>query len=202
MVSYSWDLPLGHQNGLVGKLTSGWNLSGVTTIQGGQPLTIIDSRGGGIFGLAGATALLASRAQLAPGATYSDLATQGGVESRLGGLSGGPGYFNTAALTTIPVIGGNGTAGTGGTGWGNAGVGIIRGPGQLNFDTTVAKTTRVGGIHENAALQFRAEFFNLFNHPQFAVPVGLNFGAPGNFGQITSTSVNPRLIQLALKYIF
>jgi hypothetical protein len=51
-------------------------------------------------------------------------------------------------------------------------------------------------------LQFRAEFFNMFNHPQFNIPVGLNFGAPGNFGQITSTSVNPRLIQLALKYVF
>jgi hypothetical protein len=64
------------------------------------------------------------------------------------------------------------------------------------------KRTVVGGNHENSALQFRAEFFNMFNHPQFDVPVGLNFGAPGNFGQITSTSVNPRLIQPALKYIF
>ena len=60
--------------------------------------------------------------------------------------------------------------------------------------------TRVGGIHEDASLQFRAEFFNLFNHPQFAVPA--NNLALGSFGQITATSVNPRLIQLALKYIF
>jgi hypothetical protein len=58
----------------------------------------------------------------------------------------------------------------------------------------------VGGIHENATLQFRAEFFNLFNHSQFSNPAS-NVGA-GNFGQITSTSVNPRLMQLALKYIF
>ena len=79
---------------------------------------------------------------------------------------------------------------------------MILGPGQFNFDTTLGKTTRVGGIHEDAMLQFRAEFFNLFNHPQFNIPAGLNFGAPGNFGQITSTSVNPRLVQLALKYVF
>jgi hypothetical protein len=80
-------------------------------------------------------------------------------------------------------------------------VGIIMGPGQFDFDTTIVKQTRVGGIHEDSVLQFRAEFFNLFNHPQFNIPVGLN-AAAGGFGQITSTSVNPRLIQLALKYVF
>jgi len=202
VINYSYEIPSGGVKGALGVLARGWSLSGVTTIQGGQPLSIVDSRGGGIYGLSGATALLASTAQIAPGFTYADLVTPGGVESRLGGASAGPGYINTAALTTIPVIGGNGTPGTGGTGWGNTGVGIIYGPGQFDFDATLAKTTRVGGIHENSTLQFRAEFFNLFNHPQFAIPVGLNFGAPGNFGQITSTSVNPRLIQLALKYVF
>ena len=203
VLSYGWDIPAGHARGALGVLVNGWNLSGVTTIQGGQPLSIIDSRGGGIFGLAGATALLASRAQMASGSTYANLVTSGGVESRLGGPSGGPGYINASALTTIPIIGADpNVPGTGGTGWGNSGVGVIFGPGQFNFDTTLGKTTRVGGIHEDATLQFRAEFFNLFNHPQFNIPAGLNFGAPGNFGQITSTSVNPRLVQLALKYVF
>ena len=87
-----------------------------------------------------------------------------------------------------------------GFGRGNSGVGIVLGPGQANFDATLSKITRVGGIHENANLQFRAEFFNVFNHPQFSNPA--NNLANGNFGQITSTSVNPRLVQLALKYIF
>jgi len=49
-------------------------------------------------------------------------------------------------------------------------------------------------------LQFRAEFFNLFNHPQFANPA-MDAGS-GNFGQITSAAVNPRLTQFALKYVF
>ncbi len=71
---------------------------------------------------------MASTAEIAPGYTYGQLVTTGGVESRLGSASGGPGYINSAALTTIPVVG-NGTAGTGDTGWGNTGVGIIVGPG-------------------------------------------------------------------------
>jgi hypothetical protein len=142
-------------------VVAGWTLAGITTIQGGQPLSIFDSRGGAIYGMAGATAVGTSRAQIAPGSSYADLVTPGGVESRLGGLSGGPGYINTNALIPIPVIGGNATPGTGGTGWGDSGVGEILGPGQFNFDTTLAKTTRVGGLREDAALQFRAEFFNL-----------------------------------------
>jgi hypothetical protein len=66
---------------------------------------------------------------------------------------------------------------------------------------TLGKTMRVGEIHENSTLQFRAEFFNLFNHPQFSNPT-LTFNSVATFGTITSASVNPRLVQLALKYVF
>lgn len=86
------------------------------------------------------------------------------------------------------------------TGFGNEGIGQFIGPGQFNWDMSIIKNTTVGGIHEDAVLQFRAEFFNAFNHPQFNNPVVTANTA--NFGQITSTSVNPRLIQLALKYTF
>ncbi len=88
-----------------------------------------------------------------------------------------------------------------GTGWGNGGYGILLGPGQFNFDATIQKTTRVGGIHEDANLTFRTEFFNIFNHPQFNNPASVDV-SKSTFGQITSTSVNPRLIQFALKYVF
>jgi hypothetical protein len=61
----------------------------------------------------------------------------------------------------------------------------------------------VGGIHEDATLVFRTEFFNTFNHPQFSNPAVVDVSkATSTFGQITSTSVNPRLIQFALKYVF
>jgi hypothetical protein len=65
---------------------------------------------------------------------------------------------------------------------------------------SLTKTTVVGGINEGATLQFRSESFNTFNHAQFNNPAA-NV-ALGTFGQITSTSVNPRLIQFALKYSF
>ncbi len=59
------------------------------------------------------------------------------------------------------------------------------------------------GIHEDATLVFRTEFFNMFNHPQFANPTGSQTDvSKSTFGQITSTAVNPRLIQFALKYVF
>jgi hypothetical protein len=76
------------------------------------------------------------------------------------------------------------------------------GPPQHNWDLNIAKTTVVGGLRENATLQFRAEFYNAFNHPQFGNPAGSNFNALGTFGRITSMAVNPRLIQFALKYSF
>jgi hypothetical protein len=201
VINYTYEIP-SRLKGPLGVLTRGWSVSGITTIQDGNPLTIWDSRGGAIFGQpATGGGGLASTAEIAPGMTYADLSTSGGVQSRLGGASGGPGYFNTSALTTIPIVGATpGVPGTGGTGYGNTGTGIILGPGEFNFDTAFAKATRVGGIHENAVLQFRAEFFNLFNHPQFSNPA--NDAGSGNFGQITSASVNPRLTQFALKYVF
>jgi hypothetical protein len=66
----------------------------------------------------------------------------------------------------------------------------------------------VGGLNEAASLEFRAEFFNAFNHPQFANPGSSLTRDPktqlptGSFGLIQATSVAPRLIQFGLKYIF
>jgi hypothetical protein len=195
-INYSWDIPFGKHEGLVGKFTNGWSLAGVTVVQDGLPLTITDTRGGAIYGTVNT-----STAQFATGMTAANVATSGGDEARLGGaINGGPGWFNKAAFSTVPVVGAiNGVGG--GTGWGNSGVGINLGPGQFNFDSSIVKTTKVGGLHEDAALVFRAEFFNAFNHAQFNTPVSTDVSSP-TFGQITQTAVNPRLIQFALKYVF
>ena len=197
VLTYDYRIATGSLKGASKTVLGGWGLSGVTTIQSGTPLTIVDTRGGAIYGLS------TSRAQLSPGFTYDSILTTGGIEERLGGKGSTNGFFvtgTTPAFTTVPVIGGNGTAGTGGAGWGNSGIAPVRGPGQFNFDVSASKVTRMPGI-ENSQLQFRAEFFNIFNHPQFNNP-GSNVAVAGSFGQITSASVNPRLIQLALKYIF
>ena len=73
----------------------------------------------------------------------------------------------------------------------------LRGPHRSNLDFAVGKKTAIVGERLNA--EFRAEFFNIFNHAQFALPT-LNIQDP-NFGQITST-YDPRIIQLALRLTF
>ena len=185
---------MGNHDGFLGKVASGWNVAGVTVVQDGTPLTITDSRGGSIYGY-GAGSVITSTAEFVAGMGPANVATPGGVEARLGGtVLGGPGYFNKTAFGTTPVIGN-------GTGYGNSGFGILLGPGQFNFDATIQKTTRVGGIREGATLVFRTELFNVFNHPQFNNPGTVDV-SKSTFGQITSSSVNPRLIQFALKYVF
>jgi hypothetical protein len=91
------------------------------------------------------------------------------------------------------VIGADGRA----TAFGNSGVGIATGPPQNNFDLALIKRINLSVLGEASNLEFRAEFFNAFNHPQFSTP-NQNVSS-ATFGVITSTSVNPRIIQFALK---
>ena len=206
-VSYLWNLPLGSHQGFVDKLTGGWSVSGVTILQNGTPLTVTDTRGGTIFGFGPGTPVT-SRAQYCPGMGAANAASSGSTEDRLGGTHSANGWFNPAGFFGLGTNGGCATAGaTGtqaignGTGYGNSGLGILLGPGQFNWDMSLTKTTRVGGIREDATLVFRTEFFNTFNHAQFNNPATVDVSKT-TFGQITSTSVNPRLIQFALKYVF
>jgi hypothetical protein len=94
------------------------------------------------------------------------------------------------------VIGADGI----GTGFGNSGTGIVDGPGQANLDVAVAKEMALVWPHEGGVLKLRAEFFNAFNHSQFANP-DTSITSP-TFGIISSTAVNARVGQLALKFEF
>ena len=182
VVSYSYTLPQWKfSNRLLSGAASNWTWAGVTTVQSGLPFSVTDSTSGTIYGIS-------AYAQYAPGITLNNVILSGNTQSRLSR------YFNTSAYTTAPVIGD-------GTGFGNSGRDALRGPGQLNFDTSFGREFKVGGLSEVGQLQFRGEFFNIFNHAQFSNP-GSNLGAASNFGVISSTTVGPRIVQLALKYSF
>ena len=119
-------------------------------------------------------------------------------------------------LQPIPSSNGTAIANALGTDIGNVGRNVLRGPRQSNVDFSVIKRLP---ISESKNIELRAEFFNLFNHVNFANPIG-NFNAVpvtsidrntgriinpadlGDFGRINSTSNNPRLIQLAVKFNF
>jgi hypothetical protein len=192
VVSYVYDLPTpGKVTGFTKDLLSGWSVSGVTTYQSGLPLTLTGTNTNNIFGIT------SDRAQLAPGCTYRDLVTSGSIADRLNN------YFNSSCIlrtstgaATWQVIGDDG----GGTAFGNSGVGVLTGPGQRNWDISLMKRTPIRKLGESGNLELRAEFFNAFNTPQFANP-STNVSA-ANFGVISATSVNPRVVQLAVKVNF
>jgi hypothetical protein len=87
-----------------------------------------------------------------------------------------------------------------GTAFGNSATGIVNGTGQENIDLAFSKTAAINWPVEKSSLQFRGEFYNALNRPQFSNP-DANFTSP-TFGVITSTAVNPRVAQLALRFGF
>ncbi len=95
-------------------------------------------------------------------------------------------WMNTACFT-LPA------SGT----FGNSGRNVLNGPGLVSLDAAVA---RVFAIRERLRLQFRAEAFNLANHPVFQQASGVQ-NSP-SFGKITATLIDSRELQLALKLIF
>jgi hypothetical protein len=71
---------------------------------------------------------------------------------------------------------------------------------QSDVDLSLSKTFLIRWPREDAGLEFRSDFFNALNHPNFAGPN--NEASSTTFGKITATSTNPGVIQLALKYSF
>ncbi len=100
------------------------------------------------------------------------------------------------------------TTGIAGNRFGNAGRNSIDGPGVIELDMSLVRNFALTRLSEASRLQFRAEAFNIANHPNLAAPYTNNklfdvtTAAISSAGQITSTSTTPREIQLALKLIF
>jgi hypothetical protein len=191
VISYVLDLPFGHGrryaasfSGVADKVVSGWGIDGITTFQRGFPLKI--TWAGTATPLEAANLGVSNvRPDVVPGCSKS--AGGGHVTN----------WFNTSCFAAPPAWGFGSESRTDPT---------LRTPGIRNFDFAVFKRTT---INERVGLEFRTEFFNLFNHPYFSPP-GTGFdGTPtGNgFGQITSTvqggvASPERLIQFALKLVF
>jgi hypothetical protein len=176
--------------------TGGWKVSGATTFQSGKPLNFTDSRNGTAYGTS-------STSYFAPGMGNRNIKnTNGGTMlNRVKNnsyLNPSGTVFAQAPAVAYSVL--NGTASA--IDYGNVGIGAIRATGNDNWDMALAKTTRVGGIREAATLDFRAEFFNAFNHPEYSSPATGTAPSSTTYSQITSSAGSPRLIQLALRYIF
>jgi hypothetical protein len=181
--STTWDLP-GPSHGVPRAVLGDWSLDAIVTIQSGNALTIAETNPTNVFGIS------QDRAQLSGVCSKNQLVRGGSVESKLNG------YFNASCFTTQPVIGADGV----GTAFGDSATGVVDGPGQANLDLALSKNVAFKWPRERTNLQFRAEFYNALNHPQFGNPDS-NFTSP-TFGVISNTAVNARVAQLALKLAF
>jgi Carboxypeptidase regulatory-like domain/TonB-dependent Receptor Plug Domain/TonB dependent receptor len=181
--STTWTLP-SPASGLQRAILGGWDLAAIVVVQSGTALTVAYTNADNVFGIS------EDRAQLSGICTNDQLVTRGPIGAKLNN------YFDESCFTTPPIIGADGI----GTGFGNSGTGIVDGPGQTNLDLALTKTVPVSWPGEKSSIDFRAESFNALNHPQFANP-DTNFSS-STFGVISSTSVNPRIVQLALRLSF
>ena len=199
-VSYRYDLPFfSSAEGLKHRLLGGWAISGITIVQSGAPFSVLDSGAGTAFlGSGSAPGVLS--ASLAPGETLSEGLSSGGIGTRING------YLNPAAFTPAPQLyptqcltDPNFCT----TGFGNLGRNTYRGPGQQNWDFSLIKNFK---ITERQSLRFTTDFFNIWNHVNFANPAVTDvesISLPNSpFGKITSDLGTPRLIQFSLRYMF
>lgn len=170
--SFIWDLPAFKQQAWpVRHLLGGWELSGILRVQSGFPFTV---RSGADNSLSGVNF---DTADLVPGQTPSY--TSGSKAQRI------QKWFNTSAFQLNAV----GTVG-------NVGINTMRGPGYWNLDFGLFKNFR---WHERFEVQYRAEFFNIFNHANLNNPDSSVISS--TFGRILGTS-DPRVIEMALKFRF
>jgi hypothetical protein len=183
---------LGLQSGRIRQLTKGWELLSISTITSGSPFTVysgIQQTGAGTIG--------------------ADRPDQIGIaDLSSAGSSTRPrdDYFgrgaNNASFFSVPIGIAGGTGPNSGR-FGTLGRNTFRGPAYYDFDFALIKTTPIGhrgsGL-ERADLQFRAEFFNLFNIVNMGLPANTIEGT--GFGMISKTAGTSRQIQFSLKLIY
>jgi hypothetical protein len=179
-VGYVYDIPVFTKSGLTHTLLGGWQYSGIATLATGTPFTVTD---GTTYGdNAGVGNAIGS-------GSYVDVVSNPKSNipppSQLDGPSYSKFFYNPNAFTT-PT----------GLTFGDSGRDNLRNPGRVNFDMALFKHF---AIKESKAIEFRAEAFNVFNHPEWSgFPQG--FGASDLF-QVNSAHL-PRILQFGLKFLF
>jgi Carboxypeptidase regulatory-like domain/TonB dependent receptor/TonB-dependent Receptor Plug Domain len=196
VVSYVYELPFfRNRHSVLGATLGGWKIAGVTVFQSGHRLSVFNTNAFNVFGI---SAFSQDFGQLGPGCTLSQVNKSGSVTSRLNNYVNASCFIDPTGLPfSPPVIGDDGV----GTGFGNTRPGIIHGPDQRNTDLSLIKQFGVPWVSEAANVEFRAEFFNAFNTPQFDDPQ-LEQDTVSTFGTILKTVASPRIIQFALKLNF
>jgi len=195
VVSYIYELPVGRGRHFLGNLGSvaegiigGWQIGGITTAQSGEAFTA------GMSGDLSNTGSGSYRPDQI-GDPYNFSIGQD-VQVNLGCTPGHQTlqcWYNQGAFVAPPVAPGQQFAHV----FGNSRIGNLRGPNLFNMDFVLQKSFK---IRETQQIEFRSEFFNMLNHP--------NFGLPGNTvdeaggASITSTATDNRQIEFALKYTF
>jgi hypothetical protein len=177
VLSYEWRVPFwNHPQNWYQRILGDWQLNGITTFMSGTPFTVYDSQDVSLQGGAPEISGFSSN--------RPDL---------IGNPNNGPRtpqeWLNKAAFQSLnPAT----QAGQ----FGNEGRNVVEGPGFEQWDFSAFKNIP---IRESKSLQFRAEFFNVFNHANFRLPNN-DISSP-NFGEI-SEALPGRLVQLALKFVF
>ena len=175
--SYTWDIPFwanGHE--WYKQAFGGWQLSGIVTLMTGTPFTVFDSNDVSAQGSAPEiTGFSAQRPNL------------------VGNPNNGPhsvtAWLNASAFQQLdPTL----DAGQ----FGTAGRNIATGPGYMDWDFGMLKNIKLA---ESMSLQYRAELFNILNHPNFRLPDS-DISSP-TFNQILAAR-DPRQVQFALKFLF
>ena len=184
--NWTWELPFARaKTGLAGALFKGWQLNNITSIRSGHPFTV--QLGFNRSGNLNTTSFsMHERPDLMPGCSNNPI------------LGGPDRYFDVNCFQLPPV-----------NQRGDLGRNTLIGPDLVSIDVSLVKSFDLGGGRQ---LQFRAECFNLPNHPNLAIPSGRTAFTGVNpdgtaivaptAGRITSTVTTSRQIQLGLKLTF
>jgi hypothetical protein len=180
VLSYQWSLPfLQHSSNWYGKALGNWQLNGIFTAMSGTPFTVFDSNDVSLQGQAPEISGFSSNRPNVVGNPNSGPRTAAQ-------------WFNVNAFQKItqdpnsPV-----------EQFGDEGRNALEGPGYVDWDLSAFKNIR---LTEGKQLQFRGELFNVLNHTNFRLPVS-DIESSTTFGEIQS-DVSPRVIQVALKFLF